>query len=124
MTKQQRLTSRITLRLPDITAAEWRERAESADLSISDWVRHRVENSDVLVTHHRRKKRRLRTLTADPELLRQLAKIGNNLNQIARAANAAGFAPHDMPRLLAELLAIEQHIHALTLVSAYSKLIE
>jgi hypothetical protein len=51
------------------------------------------------------------TTAADPELLRQLAGIGNNLNQIARWLNQYG--PGDRVELLTELAAIERQLAAL-----------
>jgi len=46
--------------------------------------------------------------TVAPALLRQLVGLGNNLNQLARAANRAG--PFDQVRILAALAAIEREL--------------
>lgn len=51
------------------------------------------------------------TTAADPALLRQLAGIGNNLNQIARQLNRYG--PGDRVELLTELAAIERQLAAI-----------
>lgn len=51
------------------------------------------------------------TTAADPELLRQLSGIGNNLNQIARWLNQYG--PGDRVELLTELAAIERQLAAI-----------
>jgi len=45
-----------------------------------------------------------------PALLRQLVGLGNNLNQIARAANANRAGPFDQVRILAALAAIEREL--------------
>lgn len=45
----------------------------------------------------------------DPALLRQLAGLGNNLNQIARKVNAKG-EPLDRVQILAALSAVEREI--------------
>lgn len=110
------LTRRVTLRLPDDTADEWRRRADEAALSLSDWVRHRVDGSDAVQTGQRR---RLRTLTADPELLRQLAAVGGNVNQIARVLNSIGLTPGDYAHLLTELAAIQRELHRLAELPRY-----
>ncbi len=115
----QRLTQRVTLRLPDDTAAEWKRRAETADQSMSDWVRQRVDGADAVQTGQRRHRRRLRTLTADPELLRQLAAVGSNVNQIARVLNSIGLNPGDHAHLLAELAAIQRELHRLAELPRY-----
>lgn len=115
----QRLTRRVTLRLPDDTAAEWRQHAEAADQSLSDWVRQRVDGAGAVQTGLRRQPRRLRTLTADPALLRQLAAVGSNVNQIARVLNSVGLTPGDHAHLLAELAAIQRELHRLAELPRY-----
>ncbi|WP_033569913.1 MULTISPECIES: MobC family plasmid mobilization relaxosome protein [Dickeya] len=42
-----------------------------------------------------------------PALLRQLAGMGNNLNQIARKVNAGGGTGHDRVQIVAALMAID-----------------
>lgn len=115
----QRLTRRMTLRLPDDTAAAWRRQAAAADQSLSDWVRQRVDGSDAVQTGLRRHRRRLRTLTADPDLLRQLAAIGNNVNQLARRINGLGLNATDVVNLLAELITIQRELHRLAELPRY-----
>lgn len=115
----QRLTKRVTLRLPDDTATKWRRQADVSALSLSDWVRQRVDGADAVQTGQRRHQRRLRTLTADPELLRQLAMTGNNVNQIARRINGLGLAAGDVAGLFAELAAIQRELHRLAELPRY-----
>jgi len=118
--QRQPLSQRVTLRLPEATAAEWRRHAEAADQSLSDWVRQRVDGADAVQTGQRRQRRRLRTLTADPELLRQLAAVGSNVNQIARVLNSVGLTPGDHAHLLAELAAIQRELHQLAELPRYA----
>lgn len=47
---------------------------------------------------------------ADPELLRQLAAVGNNLNQIARALNGGAWGALDKVSVLAALSRVEDHL--------------
>jgi hypothetical protein len=49
----------------------------------------------------------------DPELLRQLASIGNNLNQIARKINTDAWGPADRVAILAGMTSIERELAAL-----------
>lgn len=50
---------------------------------------------------------------ADPELLRQLAGIGNNINQIARAVNTGTWGPSDTVQIVAQLSGIERELAAI-----------
>ncbi|EED3335482.1 MobC family plasmid mobilization relaxosome protein [Salmonella enterica subsp. enterica] len=50
--------------------------------------------------------------TISPALLRQLAGMGNNLNQIARRVNAGG-AGHDRVQIVAALMAIDAGLERL-----------
>lgn len=113
------LSKRVTLRLPEDTAASWRQRADAADQSLSDWLRSTVDGEAARQTGQRRQRRRLKTLTADPELLRQLAAIGNNVNQVARVLNSIGLTPGDHAHLLAELAAIQRELHRLAELPRY-----
>jgi hypothetical protein len=49
----------------------------------------------------------------DPDLLRQLAGLGNNLNQIARAVNRGEWGPSDRVQVVAALNAIERELSEL-----------
>lgn len=113
------LSRRVTLRLPEATAADWRKKSNAAQQSMSDWVRQRVDGADAVQTGQRRHRRRLRTLTADPELLRELAAQGSNLNQIARVLNSVGLTTSDHAHLLAELAAIQRELHRLAELPRY-----
>lgn len=115
------LSQRVTLRLPETTAIEWRQRADAADQSLSDWLRSSVDGAAARQTGQRRQRRRLRTLTADPELLRQLAAVGSNVNQMARVLNSVGLMPGDHAHLLAELVAIQRELHALAQLPRYAE---
>ena len=82
------LTARLTFRLPEAVAEEWRQRADRAGLSVSDFVRAAVDAHQATGIASPGKRRTRRNYTpADPELVRQLAWMGNNINQIARWVN-------------------------------------
>lgn len=50
------------------------------------------------------------SVKVDPELLRQLASIGNNLNQIARQVNTGQWGPSDRVAVIAALAGIEREL--------------
>jgi hypothetical protein len=54
-----------------------------------------------------------RKLPHSPALLRQLAGMGNNLNQIARRVNAGGGTGHDRVQIVAALMAIDAGLERL-----------
>ncbi|WP_234271857.1 plasmid mobilization relaxosome protein MobC [Billgrantia ethanolica] len=47
---------------------------------------------------------------ADPALLRQLAGIGNNLNQVARRVNSGEWGAADRVQVIAALAAVEREL--------------
>jgi len=86
------------------------ERAKEAGLSVSDLCRTSLANPP-------KRSRKPRQVTADPELIRQVARIGNNLNQLARLIHSADLVPSDGVRLLALLSEMNTNIKDLTIVS-------
>lgn len=83
-----RMLARLAFRLPDHIAESWRQQAEESGSSLSDWVRSKVDAAQITGIAAPAKKPKRRNYTpVDPELLRQVAMIGNNLNQIARSVN-------------------------------------
>lgn len=69
----------IKLRVSEEERTRWLAKAKDAGVTLSALIRQGLESAPV-----RRPRRRVET---DPALLRELARIGNNLNQIARWAN-------------------------------------
>jgi ABC-type amino acid transport substrate-binding protein len=61
----------------------------------------------------KKSKRRNPPVGVDPDLLRQLAGIGNNLNQIARQVNFGTLAEGNTVQVLVQLDSIEQQLQAL-----------
>ncbi len=73
------------LRLTEAEAEKWEASAADAEMNLSDWIRSKVGNAKE--THIQKAKKPVNVITADPAMIRELAKIGNNLNQIARSLN-------------------------------------
>lgn len=94
-------TTTASIRLAPAELASWRASAEAHGLSLSDWLRDQVG-----AARPRSRPARGRAGT-DPRLLAELARIGNNLNQLARAANS-----QRLPELV-QLQAIEQALREL-----------
>ena len=78
----ERLDVRLTIRLPRETLDSWQRLARDSDLTVSEWLRGQVG-----VGRPKLGRRRKPPPPADPALLLAIARIGNNLNQLARAAN-------------------------------------
>ena len=117
--------SKISLRLPHETKAAWQAAAEEAGLCLGDWIRAQVclDDLEPLISNKPTPRKapilkRRRFVPVDPELLHQVARIGNNLNQLARAANRSGLHDAYQIQLMEQLLFIEQAL--LQLVGSYS----
>lgn len=79
MTNKSKRTKSIKIRLTDEEHQILLNR--SADIPLAEWLRNLGLGSDV------RSKRRRKLPDVDPNLLFHLAKIGTNINQIARVVN-------------------------------------
>lgn len=82
--------ARLAFRLPLDVAEAWRNQAKLSGLSLSDFVRAGIDErlKSGIATPSKNRNNRIYK-TADPELLRQIAWIGNNVNQLARYVNSS-----------------------------------
>lgn len=97
MTEKTKRTKEIKLRLTE--AEHQRLRVLAGDAPLAEWVREfalSAAQSDIFEHIQRQQAKQAakreaerERLTVDPELLRALRGIGNNVNQIARIINAA-----------------------------------
>ena len=94
---------RIEIRTTVEEKRHWQEIAENKGVSLSELVRSSLGGL-------RLRKRREAPRVA-PELLRELARIGNNLNQIAHAANRQ--QPLESVALLIRLVEIDRELAAI-----------
>ena len=76
---------------------EWQFLAKSHQVSLSELIRQKLKNVKSV------KKRKVKTV--DPELLRAINSIGNNLNQISRRVNE-----NQKFDVVVELSSIEQQL--------------
>ena len=94
----------VKIRASDTERAAWHAKARAAGLSLSDLVRRSVGRVRTWTVAHTELER---------ERTRELARIGSNLNQIARWANTYREAA-DALEVVAHLAAIERALEALT----------
>lgn len=106
-------TTTVSLRVDPQIAADWRERAAAVDLSLSDWIRGAIDaDQQTHLPPPCKRPVRVRDTSndADPVLMRQLAGMSNNLNQIARALNECRLVGASVS--LVEVLALLRSIEA------------
>lgn len=77
----------VHVRLPRSVVQVLEAEADRQGVTLSDVIRTRFKSARVRPLGRRPKKTRHDYTSADPELIRQFAKIGNNLNQLARWCN-------------------------------------
>jgi len=97
------MSERIELRVSAEEKAHWQAIAAGRGVSLSALIRAALSGQ------------RLRTRRGpppvDPDLVRELARIGNNLNQLARAANRR--SPVETVSLLVKLIEIDRELAVL-----------
>ena len=93
----------VKVRASDAERAEWHAKARSAGLTLSDLVRRSLGRVHTWTVPHAEVER---------ERTREVARIGNNLNQIARWANTRKGAVEAV-EVIGHLIAIERALAAL-----------
>ena len=95
----------VKVRASEAERAAWHAKARSAGLTLSDLVRRAVGRARTWTVAHAEVER---------ERTRQLARIGNNINQIARWANTHKGAIEAV-EVIGHLIAIKRALAAQTL---------
>ena len=103
MPRKVQRTNTISIRLTESEKLDWELKAHAAGLTISQVAREAMGKVRVTSVSERAISR---------ERTRQIAKIGNNLNQIARWANTYK-STADTVEVVTHLIAIEQALMAL-----------
>lgn len=93
----------IKLRVSEAERDRWNKKARSAGLTLADYFRRLADEEPTNITPVGSKTPRKFT-PVDPELIRHVSWVGNNLNQIARQINQAGVTNAEQLHL--DLLAI------------------
>ncbi|HAR9248549.1 TPA: MobC family plasmid mobilization relaxosome protein [Salmonella enterica] len=93
----------LGIRVTDMEYQQLLERCDGKQLAV--WMRQ------TCLDEKPRRDGKLPSLS--PALLRQLAGMGNNLNQIARRVNAGGRTGHDRVQIVAALMAIDAGLEQL-----------
>lgn len=101
--EERRLPMRIEIRTTAEEKRHWQKIAENKGVSLSELVRSSLGGL--------RLRRRREAPRVAPELLRELARIGNNLNQLAHAANRR--QPLESVALLVRLIEIDRELAAI-----------
>lgn len=110
---QRKKMVKFSVRLPEVLATSLKIEADGLQLSVSDVLRLKLSDKDRAITVKKVQKSHREYTPVDPDLLRQIAIIGNNLNQIARAlnkSNATG-STIDLIANLSVLTAIDQELN-------------
>ena len=97
------MSERIELRVSAEEKAHWQAIAASRGASLSELIRAALSGQ--------RLRARRSAPRVDPDLVRELARIGNNLNQLARAANRR--SPVETVSLLVKLIEIDRELAVL-----------
>lgn len=90
----------VKVRATEVERKQWQEKAEAVGLSLSDLIRQSLSRMKTQTVKDRE--------VADVRT-RELARLGNNLNQIARWANTHKTAAEAF-QVIAHLRAIEQEL--------------
>ena len=110
------LDTPLAMRVPSSVAIEWRAAAKAANLSLADWLRQAVEPESVRVTGRptpRRRSKLSASFMSAPDFIFGLARVGNNLNQLARWANIYK-SKTDTIQILVALNSIERQLATLS----------
>ena len=102
-------TSVVNLRLSDEEKARWQGQAAAVGLTLADFLRKKTDGAESTNIEPRKKRRPFKQIDADQELLRGIARLNSNLNQIAKWANTFKDAV-DAASVISELIIIDENI--------------
>lgn len=100
MTKSEKREKKISIRVSDTEKLDLLARCEGSELAA--WMRETCLAATP--------KRQPKYPEIEPQLLKQLSGIGNNLNQIARGLNSKHFKPVDSVKVISALQSMAENI--------------
>lgn len=100
MTKSEKRENKISIRVSDTEKTDLLNRCSGSELAV--WMRETCLDQQP--------KRKPKYPEIDPQLLRQLSGIGNNINQIARHLNSKDFNPIDKVKVISILQSMAENI--------------
>jgi hypothetical protein len=96
----------VHIKVSESERDSWSRLAEANGTTLADLIRQQLGAADMV---HREPVKKRRAKRVDPAWIRELAKVGNNLNQIARWANTYKSSAEVMAVLRA-LLSVERQL--------------
>jgi hypothetical protein len=102
--KESKMSKLFTMKVGEEDLEKFKEIAKAHDLPLSSYIKLLLRNEPIP------EPKRQKVKQADPELIRQIAGIGNNLNQISRHLNQGGALDVDV---LYELVQIRKELSRL-----------
>ena len=106
---QTALDKVISVRIDSATYARWTALAKASDLTVGEWARITLEGNQKAFPIRRRPP----PPPVDPRLLAAVGRCGNNLNQIARAANRNEIGNRNVRAVIERLIDIDRHLDEL-----------
>ena len=96
----------ISVRIDSATYATWSTLAKASDLTIGEWARSMLQGNHTAlpVVRHRTPP------PVNPKLQAVVGRCGNNLNQIARAANRNELDNRHVQSVVARLIDIDRRL--------------
>ncbi len=88
-TPSQARTEKVTISIRKAQKEAWTRQASAQGMSLSRWIAVLASTTGVVVTGPR-----------DPELVKQLGKLGLNLNQLLRLFHSSGISSEDTAKAL------------------------
>jgi hypothetical protein len=88
-------TKPVSFRLPLRIFDAWQDLAKASNLTMSNWLRAQIKEVAIEAEQTKIKRRRgqpeihILYQRCDPALIREIARIGSNLNQLSRQINTA-----------------------------------
>jgi len=76
----EKKTKLLTMKVTQEEKEEWQKLAASYNMSLAQFIRNLINNKPI-------ENKKVIYKKADPEIIRAIAGIGNNINQIARRIN-------------------------------------